>query len=397
MNVRVKNYFTLFTLLMAAATLAALARETPASERLPGHDALDYGFRFASAIESDTKDQGKAQTAIVMEFASQGDLDEAVRRAGSIANWRKGTVLADLAGMLAEEDRDEEARRLLTEARRVRESIEGWQTRRIDAHIAQAHAMLGELDRSKSLADEVAESDQRQYSGRAVATTAAGKAARGDFEGAMSYLGQIAGAEDYDVTWWRTTGYVVIAQQTALDPKQRKQALREAMRSADGIDGWKQAEAFLAISKEASRQGDSELALSAMQRSQQILDAVSDRSPSKALVMATVAEGWARIGRREEARKLLRAAEPMIPELLVIDQPGYYAHLARGYVELGDDASAERLYGTALDSAASLENARPRALAIVGICRLMARDRAPLKQKFKRRLDDLFAGLRAPW
>ena len=377
--------------------IGAVLMTVAAREKIPGYDALDYGFRFASAIKTDVKDMGMAQTAIVMELAELGDLDTAVKRAPSIANWRRGTVLADLAAMLAQQDRPQEARKLLAEAKQFRDSLDGWETRRIDAHIAQAYAMLGDMQKSEQLAEEVAESDLRQYRGRSVATVAAAYAARGEFERAMEYLGQLRSDEDYDVTWWRTSGYVEVASQQGLPKGKRFHALREAVRSSDGIDGWKQAEALISIADSFLGLGARDEATTAVRKADKVASAVSKDAPSRAYMLATLAQAWGRVGAADRARELLAEAGPLIPEMLVIDQPGYYAQLARGYVELGDREAADEMYGVALDSAASLENARPRALAIVAVCRLMARDGTPLKPQVKQRLDDLYSGLRAPW
>ncbi len=73
------------------------------------------------------------------------------------------------------------------------------------------------------------------------------------------------------------------------------------------------------------------------------------------------------------------------------------ADLASGYWVAGDEANAKRLYGRALTRAEALENARPRALAVVEICRSMGREQVPASPETRARLDALYAGLRDPW
>src|SRR6185295_1313130 len=210
---------------------------------VPGKAALDYGFRFASAIVTDAKDQQKAQQAVVMEYAAIGLLDEATRLATSIEGWRRGAALADLANLLAKQGRKQDARALLEQAEGLRNDTPGWEGPRIAAHVAQAHAALGEGEASRKIGDELASADPRQYTGRAAAIAAAARAAEGDFVAAMGSLAAIDGVQDLEDAWWRTTGYLGLAREKRLDAADRRRALDAARHSADGLAGWKQAEA----------------------------------------------------------------------------------------------------------------------------------------------------------
>ena len=50
-----------------------------------------------------------------------------------------------------------------------------------------------------------------------------------------------------------------------------------------------------------------------------------------------------------------------------------------------------------MTSAEGLVNARPRALAVVAICRLMALEKVALDDEMRSRLETLHDGLGAPW
>jgi hypothetical protein len=62
-----------------------------------------------------------------------------------------------------------------------------------------------------------------------------------------------------------------------------------------------------------------------------------------------------------------------------------------------DEDDSRRLFDTALSEAESLVNARPRALAVVAVCRSMGRSGFELDEATRSRLDALFAGLKDPW
>jgi hypothetical protein len=86
-----------------------------------------------------------------------------------------------------------------------------------------------------------------------------------------------------------------------------------------------------------------------------------------------------------------------VPRAPDIDRPALYAVVAASWQSVGDPGESRRLFDRAFEAAASLQNARPRALAVVEICRALGRARIPLDEATRWRLDALLAGLRAPW
>jgi tetratricopeptide (TPR) repeat protein len=398
------NHDRLHLLLFIATVLAFLlawctsAWAGPVNEDLSaGRGALDWAFRFANAIDPDPKDKARAQESVVRDFAAVGDLDVALRRAEEIDGWRQAVVYADLATELAQADRQDEARELLTRAENLRRGIKGWQNPRIAAHIAQALAALGEIDRSRRLAVELVAYDGQQYLGRSVAMVATGLAANGEYEQAREELDKLAESRDIYETWWRTAAYLSLARDKGLTEEQRLEALIEARRSADGIDGWKRAEALASIAEEFIDLGQTKRARKILREADAIVAPLPDALSVKALLLTTVARPWAMAGEEGHARELLAQAEPLVANAMNIEQPGVWANVAIGYVALGDTAEAQRLYATALASAESLANARPRALAIVTICRSMGRHGVELSEATEEHLQALFEGLQDPW
>ncbi len=361
-----------------------------------GLEALDYAFRFATAIESDAKDRGRAQAAVAVDLATIGAVDAAVALADRIAGWHRGTAYADIAAACARLGRGGTARELLARAEEVRAGVEGWYGPRIRAHVAQALALLGDLEQSERIAQDLAAGD-RQYVGRSVASIAAGRAARGDFDAAMAALRGLDENVDFDVSWWRTVGYATVARETRLPPEQRARAIEAAHRSASGISGWKRAEALESVAEVQRELGKPRSALASLRAAQAIVVAQPDSLPVKAPLLSNLSRAFARLGAAGRARRLLAAAEQVVPLALVVDRPGVYANLASSYLVLEDEPQAWRAYDTAVRAAEDLVNARPRALAVVSICRSMGRSGVELKPDTRRRLDSLFDGLGDPW
>jgi tetratricopeptide (TPR) repeat protein len=359
--------------------------------------ALDYAFRFGSAIDADPKDKAKAQEAVVRDYAALGALDEALTRAERIEGWRQGVIFADLAGQLVRAGRTEEARELVGRAEGIRTGIQSWQNPRIAAHIAQSLALLGDVDESRRIAMELIAYDGQQYAGRSVAVIAAGYAARGRFEDAMAEVNRLEGTEDLYDNWWRTVGLIGVARESGLSDDQRFLALQEARETAAGVDGWKRAEALAGIAEEYARLGKRKPARQTLKEAEGFVVSLNDRLSVKAILLANLARAWAAAGERDRARSLLERAEPLVSNAMDIERPGVWAGIAEGYAAAGDEADARRVYESALAAAESLVNARPRALAVVAVCRSMSRSAGTFDERAAARLEALYEGLGEPW
>jgi hypothetical protein len=306
-------------------------------------------------------------------------------------------VYAETAILLARAGRADEARAELARAEAFRQTVTGWQNPRIASHIGLGYAVLGDAAAAGRMSAVLSPMD-RQYLGRPAEIEAASLANAGDFAGAMALLGALATGNDDDIAWSRTSGYIEVAKAKKLTPEQRTKTLAAAQASAAAIPGWRQAEALLLVAREFVAEGRPAQARPVLESAERILAAQSSEAlPVKGPMLAELARGWARAGEPARARKLLAEGEKAAAGALVIEQPGIDADLASGYWVAGDEANAKRLYGRALTRAEALENARPRALAVVEICRSMGRESVPLSPETRARLDALYAGLRDPW
>jgi hypothetical protein len=379
-----------------AGTPSAAPVAVPPEPRFPGRAALDLAFRFASAIAADAKDRARAQEEVARDYAARGAFAEAERAAERIEGWRRGTALADVAAGRAAAGQPEEARRLLARAEQERAEAPGWQGARIEAHIASALAVLGEVDRAETMAAALAARD-RQYGGRAVAVTAAGLARRGDREEALQRLATLGGDTDIDVAWSRTEAYLDVARRSDDDAAVRRRALDGARLSADGLPGWKKAEALVLVSREERGAGRMAEAREALRRAEAIVRALPATMPVKGRLLADLGRAWHEAGRSGEAREALSEAEETIAAAPVIDRPGLYATLAAARGAAEGPAAAHKLYERAIASAETLRNARPRALAAVSICRVLGREDVALDGGIRSRLEAILNGLADPW
>jgi hypothetical protein len=380
-----------------ALLVAAVLAFAPIATARGPLDAFDYAFKFASAIVKDPKDMGKAQEAVVWDLTTAGAWRDAAAAADKVEGWRRGTAYANLAIALAKSGRKDEASAMITKAEAFRTTIEGWQNLRIASHIAAAYAALGDKVKAAALAGAVATEDAQQYAGMSAATVATGLAARGDFDGASRELDRLEHRSDLDDAWWRTAGYLDLSRQKALTEEQRVKALASARRSAEGIPGWRKAEALESIADEYRKHGMKDDARSAVGQARTILAALPDTMPIKAPLLSNCARASAELGDAEAARAMLRQVESLAPRVQDIERPIVYANAASSFAAMKDAASAKRLYRLALDDARALVNARPRALAVVEICRSIGKSGVALDAATRTSLDALYAGLKDPW
>ena len=382
---------------VALAALSVLGFANSQASAPAGAVWLETAFRFASAIDADPKDQAKAQELVVRDLVELGRIEEAIRRAGEIRGWRQGACFADLARELAAAGRPEEARELIARAEQVRRGVEGWQNPRIASHVAGALAALGDLESSRKISRDLAIHDAQQYAGQAVSLMATAHSARGDFDAAMDYLRKLEGRKDIYETWWRTMGYVAVARAEGLSRDQRLAALDAASDSADGIDAGARPAALEAIAEEYVARGERKRARKLLERAQESIETMGGSPSVQAAMLTGIARAWTSAGDTVRAGKLLGRAQPLVARSLEIERPGMYAAIAAVHLAAGKEDDARRLIDIALTEAEGLRNSRPRALALVTICRNLGRQGHGDDPAVLERIDSIFRGLGDPW
>ncbi len=369
---------------------------TLASPHPEGRDTLDMGFRFASAIVSDTKDMARAQQTLVYDYARIGDYDQAYRQAARIKGWRRGVAFARLAEALAQAGQVVNARKALDLARKARGEAEGWYGPRVDSYIADANVAIGDINAAERIMAALAKAD-RQYQGRSVSMSAMILARSGTYQEALTQLASLDASKDIYDSWWQTRGYLAMLDLDALDRDQRKELLSKASAAADRIAGWKKIEAFLSIEKEYRDLGEIEKSEALLSSVETLVGAIAPTTGVKAHMSARLARAFAEAGHVERAREVILGARTGLVHLPVIERPELSAVLSMAAREAGERALARELLGEALVGASALDNARPRALAAVAICGAVGREGRDLEEANRDRLVAIFEGLGDPW
>ncbi len=357
--------------------------------------ALEWAFEFASAIRTDQWDRGRAQAEVVLAAAEVGRLDQARAWADAVTGWRRGVVYAELAVPLARRGQEAEARALLAKAEEMSQRIQDWTGPRVAAHVAAAYAALGQRDRSAQISARLEGEEKLKSLPVAVAPLVEA----GDFDAAMELLRNVTEGHPFDVRLAQVRAYLSLAQHPALAMQtgKRKRAALAALATVEKLPvdvrvetAVKAAELFrgMGLRTEAQRVLAEVEAILVPSRSQPL-----ERAPR----VVKLALAWERLGERARCRQLLQEALVGVEQAQDIDQPMVYAAVAGGYAAVRAEHQARQHFATGLDLAAQLINARPRALAVVELCRAMGVAGMTLTKAEQGRLQALYDGLGAPW
>jgi tetratricopeptide (TPR) repeat protein len=387
------TFFSRFFVVAAAAILMALissceTRPSAAKSRL-GLEALTHAYNFATAIHEDPDDKARSQAMVVVDMAELGWCDEALARVGRINGWHQGTALADVAYHLARTGRSDEARPLLTKAVAVAKLAKDWYEPRIYAHVAQARAALGEVDQAEALSKGM---DRDEFF-KVTTAAAAGFAQAGKFEEAMARLHALDDSKHFEATWPRTMGYLHIAQQPELRNDQRDQALLAARRSANTTIGPRRTDALIAVADAYRKSGNGKTAQDVLELVSVGLKPEELDAQRRHFSIAGLAGAWGRLGQRQRAVSLLQGSLSCLDRMQDIDRPIACALVAGAYADAGEHERAWAVYQQAVTLAGTLKNARPRALALVEICRSVGRHQLEFLPEIRQQLDQLLKGL----
>jgi tetratricopeptide (TPR) repeat protein len=357
---------------------------------------LEWAFRFASALTSDPVDQAKAQEKVVRDYLALGALTEATECAAQMRGWRRGTAWAEIAVVAAHRGQSTTAVAAIREAELVQHAFRSdWQSLRIRAHLARAHAALGQLERTRKLTAEL----PAEEFAKGAAATAQAQAVAGHIAAALAELKVYEGTDDFDRNFQLLDGYLDLARHPALtnQPAQRELALDGAARVLQLMPPLRQGEVIPGLSRDYIRVGAAGKARPLLEEIEPVVQSWTQEPRFQAPILAQLALAWRDLGEHDRAARLLRQAEELATTGDPMDHPLNCAAVAGAFAEAGDRAKAAEIYERGLTIAAGFVNARPRALSISEICRSMGRQRWELDATWQARLTELAAGLKDPW
>jgi hypothetical protein len=361
---------------------------------------LQTAFDAASAIplEPHIQSRSEAQEKVINVCL---EMDQPVRVQSfitDIANWRRGTVYANLAFYYAENGRPDLARQYLQKAEQFVTMVYDWPKERINAHIARVHAYMRNTEKAAHQIRDVEAVDKGL-----VSRSAAQVCTPEEFEEQMRLLESIVASDRFDVVRQGLIAYTELFNTFYHDRERRDQIeaklldekILETLPGAIVVDLYSRPAHF------AVQQGDTAEANRWLDKTRELYDTftwnIRFGIPFRARLAKLRAEAGdpeAALDEAESLRALYREEKAQIANI-------YWAEtitpVAEVFLAAGDNTRALEIYMAALDAAVENPNSRPRAEDLSAICLSMAENGAEPDEALWNRLNRQRSNLGDPW
>jgi hypothetical protein len=374
------------------------------SERADQTEALEWGFKFASAIpvKPHIIDRCKSQYQILEVYLERDMPDKMVELATHIVDWRECLSYADLAVYYAQNGHKEKMQNFLQLARECRNRLTDWQTSwqrdRIALRMAEAQVRIGQLETAEKTKIELpTESADLVHTMRLSLIDTPG-----DYEKSVKKLQSMEKSEYLEIKRDVARAYIMILEQLGPEAtaEQCSTLQTRVYEVTDKLPQLLQHEILCSLSRAAFAGEHVEMGRSVLDYAENKLRKrkLNTRYDVKALTtLAKIREQEAKDKQRAES--LLQEAKDLLMQsrLKGMDLVAALNALAQGYGIHGNQDAAWGYFHQALQVAEAQKNARPRAMAIAEICTAIGQLGVSLPDDILKEMKHLYEGLGAPW
>lgn len=376
--------------------------ETPELPQGPLEDyrveLLNQAFETATRIptEPHIKDRSREQESVAMVALELEQPRLALDFADRIANWRRGSVYAEVALYLVKQGREEMVEDLIDKAAEVATTTEDWRRDNIRVKIAQVHTWLGDEQRAGefSLGVEPSEAGKVQHA-------EAELAAEGDFDAQMAALDALVAGQNFDIIQNSLAAYVALYD-SFFDQPERRDAITEKIRGT-----WNPMPIFIRFETVVD-QAKVALEHEDLEETKRHLDEAAAflvdydwplelLLPMRADVVKLRYQSGDEEGARLEADQAMAGYEENFKQITDIWRAGALIPLAEAYHLMGDSQAARQVYVRALDEAWVNPNSRPRAEDLSEMARSMARVGFEPDEELWQLIRERHKDLKSPW
>ncbi len=363
---------------------------------------LDLAFTAASRlpVEPHLKNRSRAQEAVVTACLEVDLPQRALDYIPRIANWRRGTALADYASYSARAGRTEGLGVFLDEANSVAmdpdATAQDWRRDRILVKVAQARALMGELEDAAALEASVAASERGK-----VDIVRASLIDEERFDAQLASLDDIIRAQSFDHVQNAVVACLELYERFYPDAERRTRI--EATLRAE----WKKIplafriDTILRMADAASAHGDLDAARALAVEGEKTVDEARWVPAENVAWLARLAASWQRAGGESEARshatRALALFEDRRSTIVDVFRAEALQACAEAYQALGKSATAHAIYARAFGEATLNPNSRPRIDDLVALCCSMARHGVEPDAGLFGQIERIVATLDAPW
>lgn len=317
-----------------------------------------------------------------------------------IANWRKGTALADYALYMIDKGDKEEARQHLAVAVKIAKETadpnQRWRTDRVRAKVARAYLALDDLESAASVAKGLVDSE----SGTVLAAQTK-KIEAEDLGKHLKMLEKVAGEGTFDQLNGVMDALVVLFDKFYDDAKHRdliEVRVKDAFSKLPVEVRLKRLTSMVDVCLE---HGDKARGQSILQEASNLFNTNKWLPEKGATERARLAAYWFRVGKPDAAKQGIERArkeyDDNLAKIVNIYRAGVLRQIAEALKVSGDEAAALATYKEAVEAGLENPNSRPRADDLAATCCSMAVFKVRPDATLRARLTQTCDLLRDPW
>lgn len=352
----------------APAAAVPVEARSAAHSNLPAWSAALYDAAIGAAarmpLDPHIKNRSKVQEELASGLLQLGEIDRARSVAQSIANWRKGCVLADCAYECVVQGRDADADALLAQAIKVLgqqsdEEVQVWQKARIRAKIARAMLRQGKFEAADPYL-----LDLEPAEAKLIADERARTAPLEDFEGQVGSLEPALSGTNFDVikAAMETATLVYEKWYERREERERVEALLRA--NWDKLPRDLRLAAILRMSESALRRGDKAVSSKLLDETRLLVSALRWQPEHKLPIEAKIAELLHRGGEVDRAAQVVAEAlayyDAERAKIVNIERAGALRPMAEALARTDRKSEALVLYKRVVEEGMENPNSRPR-------------------------------------
>jgi hypothetical protein len=365
---------------------------------------IDMAFQAASRLPLDphVKTRSRLQED-VLEAALQLDQPVTVRRLSpGIANWRRGTVLAELAFYSVQHGDRRDVEDDLHHADQIAEQVgmdknaQDWPRDRIRIAIARTYELLGRKEKVAEFSTGAPD-----FEAGKLAVLQASRIEPEQFEAQLASMDQILHGAGFE-QWKMALGACARLYDRFYADKARRESLEDRIvNGCPKLPAQLRLDFVLEIAGYALAHGDNVKALFLVEQGRHLVASVQWLPQDHVPLLARLASLSAAAGAKEPARRDLAQAigvyEGAKPPIVDVFRARALRPVAEAYVALGDRAAALDMYRRVVAESIVNPNSRPRAEDFCATCLSLAVHAIEPDEALRQSLLDVLRGLGDPW
>jgi hypothetical protein len=341
-------------------------------------ELLDLAHESAATYPHNphVKNRARALESVALACFELAQPRRALRCIEDIGNWRRGTGYADFALYAIEHGAADEAREHLDRALEVSSTsedveLQDWRGDRIQARVARAYALLGDLEQARRL-------EQGLEHAAAGETTLVRSAALEEQELGvhLAELDALVATGNFDLLSQALENYVELYRRFFADPEQRRAIDQRIEAACRKLPRNILVETHERLANVAADHGDREQTLELVLRIEDSLGTLEWRAEDHVALAARLVVLRLRAGDEARARAALETAVALYDarrgEIESADRAGALRPIAEAFRALGDAGKALEFYRHAVEEGAVNPNLMPRINDLVATCNSMA-------------------------